>query len=180
MSDMRTAGSGKTRIVFLAPSRGLIGFQGKFLTDTRGTGVMNRLFHSYAPFKGDITGRRNGALISTDTGVAVAYALFNLQDRGALFVSHQEKVYQGMIVGEHNRENDLEINVLKGKKLTNVRASGTDDAVTLVTPRKLSLEDMMAYINPDELLEVTPDSLRLRKKYLDPNERKRMARAESA
>ena len=180
MSDMRTAGSGKTRIVFLAPSRGLIGFQGKFLTDTRGTGVRNRLFHSYAPFKGDITGRRNGALISTDTGVAVAYALFNLQDRGALFVSHQEKVYQGMIVGEHNRENDLEINVLKGKKLTNVRASGTDDAVTLVTPRKLSLEDMMAYINPDELLEVTPDSLRLRKKYLDPNERKRMARAESA
>ena len=180
MSDMRTAGNNKTRLVFLAPSRGLIGFQGKFLTDTRGTGVINRLFHGYAPFKGDILGRRNGALISTETGVAVAYALFNLQDRGALFVSHQDKVYQGMIVGEHNRDNDLEINVLKGKKLTNVRASGSDDAVILTPPRKLSLEDMMAYINPDELLEVTPVSLRLRKRYLDPHERKRMSRAESA
>jgi len=142
--------------------------------------VINRLFHGYTPFKGDILGRRNGALISTETGVAVAYALFNLQDRGALFVSHQDKVYQGMIVGEHSRDNDLEINVLKGKKLTNVRASGSDDAVILTPPRKLSLEDMMAYINPDELLEVTPVSLRLRKRYLDPHERKRMSRAESA
>ena len=177
---MRSAGSGKTRLLFLAPSRGLIGYQSRFLTQTRGTGVLNRIFHSFAPHKGPIESRRNGALISTDSGLSVDYALFNLQVRGQMIVGPTPNVYQGMIVGEHNRENDLEINVLKGKKLTNVRASGTDDAVTLVTPRKLSLEDMMAYINPDELLEVTPDSLRLRKKYLDPNERKRMARAESA
>ena len=177
MTDMRQAGAGKTRLTFLAPSRGLIGFQSKFLTDTRGTGVLNRLFHSYAPFKGEIGGRRNGALISNDTGQAVAYALFNLQDRGEMFVSPQTPVYQGMIVGEHSRENDLEVNVLKGKKLTNVRASGTDDAVVLVPPRALSLEDMMAYINPDELLEVTPQNLRLRKQYLLAHERKKAARS---
>ena len=177
MTDMRQAGAGKTRLTFLAPSRGLIGFQSKFLTDTRGTGVLNRLFHSYAAFKGDIGGRRNGALISNDTGQAVAYALFNLQDRGEMFVSPQTPVYQGMIVGEHSRENDLEVNVLKGKKLTNVRASGTDDAVTLVPPRQLSLEDMMAYINEDELLEVTPKTLRLRKQFLLAHERKRAARS---
>ena len=176
MTDMRQAGAGKTRLTFLAPSRGLIGFQSKFLTDTRGTGVLNRLFHSYAPFKGEIGGRRNGALISNDTGQAVAYALFNLQDRGEMFVSPQMPVYQGMIVGEHSRENDLEVNVLKGKKLTNVRASGSDEAVTLVPPRQLSLEDMMAYINEDELLEVTPRTLRLRKRFLLAHERKKAAR----
>ena len=177
MTDMRQAGAGKTRLTFLAPSRGLIGFQSKFLTDTRGTGVLNRLFHGYAPFKGEIGGRRNGALISNDTGQAVAYALFNLQDRGEMFVSPQTPVYQGMIVGEHSRENDLEVNVLKGKKLTNVRASGSDEAVTLVPPRQLSLEDMMAYINQDELLEVTPQTLRLRKQFLLAHERKKAARA---
>ena len=173
MLDMRAAGAGKTRIKFHAPSRGLIGYQNRFLTETRGTGVMNRLFHAYDAYKGDVSGRKSGALISTDTGTAVAYAIFNLQDRGTMFISHQTPVYQGMIVGEHTRDNDLEINVLKGKQLTNVRASGTDEAVKLVTPRVMSLEQMMAYINEDELLEVTPQSLRLRKKYLDPVERKR-------
>ena len=173
MLDMRAAGAGKTRIIFHAPSRGLIGYQNRFLTETRGTGVMNRLFHSYDSYKGDVSGRKSGALISTDTGTAVAYAIFNLQDRGIMFISHQTPVYQGMIVGEHTRDNDLEINVLKGKQLTNVRASGTDEAVKLVTPRVMSLEQMMAYINEDELLEVTPQSLRLRKKFLDPIERKR-------
>ena len=177
MLDMRAAGAGKTRLVFLAPSRGLIGYQSRFLTETRGTGVLNRIFHSYAPFKGDIIGRRNGALISTDNGMAVAYALFNLQDRGLMFVSPQTPVYQGMIVGEHNRNNDLEINVLKGKQLTNVRASGSDEAVKLVPAKRMSLEEMMAYINEDELLEVTPENLRLRKMYLDPHARKRAARA---
>ena len=177
MLDMRTSKAGKTRLLFLAPSRGLIGFQGKFLTDTRGTGVLNRVFNSYAPYKGNITGRRNGALVSTETGQAVAYALFNLQDRGVMFVNPQDKVYEGMVVGEHNRDNDLGVNVLKGKKLTNVRASGSDDAILLVPPRRLTLEDMMSYINPDELVEVTPVSLRLRKLYLDPHERKRAARA---
>ena len=176
MMDMREVGAGKTRLTFLAPSRGLIGFQSKFLTDTRGTGVINRLFHSYAKYKGDILGRRNGVLISNDTGQAVAYALFNLQDRGVMFISHQTPVYQGMIVGEHKRDNDLEVNVLKGKKLTNVRASGTDDAVSLSPPRNLSLEDMMEYLNHDELLEVTPMKLRLRKQYLLSHERKKAAR----
>ena len=177
MIDMRTAGAGKTRIIFHAPSRGLIGYQNKFLTETRGTGVMNRIFSSYDLYKGDVAGRKNGALISTDTGTAVAYAIFNLQDRGTMFISHQTPVYQGMIVGEHTRDNDLEINVLKGKQLTNVRASGTDEAVKLVTPRVMSLEQMMAYINEDELLEVTPSSLRLRKKFLDPIERKRQKKS---
>ncbi len=176
MTDMRSSGAGKTRITFLAPSRGLIGYQSRFLTQTRGTGVMNRLFHSYAPYKGDIEQRRNGALISSETGTAVAYAIFNLQDRGVMFIEHQTPVYQGMIVGEHNRENDLEINVLKGKKLTNMRASGSDDAVILTPAKKMSLEDMMAYINDDELLEVTPESLRLRKKFLLAHERKKAAR----
>ena len=177
MLDMRAAGAGKTRIVFLAPSRGLIGYQSRFLTQTRGTGVLNRIFRSCAPYRGDVEGRRNGALISTDSGVAVAYALFNLQDRGLMFVNPQTPVYQGMIVGEHNRNNDLEINVLKGKQLTNVRASGSDEAVKLVPAKQMSLEQMMAYINEDELVEVTPQSLRLRKMFLDPHERKRAARA---
>ena len=173
MQDMRSAGAGKTRLIFLAPSRGLIGYQNKFLTDTKGTGVINRIFNKYDYFKGQISGRKYGALISTDTGTAVAYALFNLQDRGTMFIDHQTPVYGGMIVGEHSRDNDLEINVLKGKQLTNVRASGTDEAVKLTTPRKMSLEEMMAYINEDELLEVTPKSLRLRKRFLSSIERKR-------
>ena len=177
MLDMRSAGAGKTRLMFRAPSRGLIGYQSRFLTQTRGTGVLNRIFDSYALHKGSIESRRNGALISTDSGVAVAYALFNLQDRGQMFVTPQTPVYQGMIVGEHNRDNDLEINVLKGKQLTNVRSSGTDEAVKLVPARRMSLEQMMAYINEDELLEVTPLNLRLRKMYLCPHERKRAARA---
>ncbi len=176
MVDMRSSGAGKTRLLFHAPSRGLIGYQSRFLSDTRGTGVINRLFHAYAPYKGDIPQRRQGALISTDTGTAVAYALFNLQDRGVMFIEHQTPVYQGMIVGEHSRDNDLEINVLKGKKLTNVRASGSDEAVILTPPRRMSLEEMMAYINDDELVEVTPQNLRLRKKYLCPHERKRFDR----
>ncbi len=177
MLDMRSSGAGKTRLTFLAPSRGLIGYQSQFMTDTRGTGVFNRVYHSYAPYKGDIPQRRNGALISNDQGQAVAYAIFNLQDRGVMFVAHQDPVYEGMIVGEHSRENDLEINVLKGKKLSNVRASGTDDASTPTAPLVMSLEQMMAYINEDELLEVTPNSLRLRKRYLCPHDRKKAGRA---
>ena len=176
MRDMRAAGAGKTRLVFHAPSRGLIGYPSRFLTDTRGTGVLNRVFNNYGPYCGDIPGRRNGALIASETGTAVAYAIFNLQDRGVMFIDPQMPVYQGMIVGEHSRDNDLEINVLKGKKLTNVRASGADEAVTLVPPRRMSLEDMMAYIDSDELLEVTPQSLRLRKKYLLEHERKKFRR----
>ena len=176
MQDMRSSGAGKTRIVFLAPSRGLIGYPSRFLTETRGTGVLNRVFHGYEAYKGDIPGRRNGALIASETGTAVAYALFNLQERGIMFIDPQVPVYQGMIVGEHSRDNDLEINVLKGKKLTNVRAAGSDEAVTLTPPRRMSLEDMMAYIDSDELLEVTPVSLRLRKRYLLEHERKKFKR----
>ena len=176
MVDMRSSGEGKTRIIFHAPSRALIGFQNRFLTLTKGTGVINRVFHEYGPYKGDIEGRRNGVLISTETGSAVAYALFNLQDRGVMFLGPQTEVYEGMIVGEHNRDNDLGINVLKGKKHSNVRSSGADEAVILVPHQKMSLEQMMAYIEDDELLEVTPNNLRLRKKYLDPNERKKMSK----
>ncbi len=179
MTDMRPSGAGKTRITFLAPSRGLIGYQSEFMTDTRGTGIMNRVFHSYGPYKGDIPARRNGALISTDQGQAVGYAIFNLQDRGIMFIGHQDEVYQGMIVGEHNRENDLDINVLKGKKLTNVRASGSDENIVLVPPKKMTLEDMMSYINEDELVEVTPKSLRLRKVHLNPSDRKIAAKKSS-
>ena len=176
MMDMRSAGAGKSRIVFHAPSRGLIGYQSRFLTQTRGTGVLNRVFHEYAPYSGDIPGRRNGALIACETGTAVAYALFNLQDRGVMFIDPQTPVYHGMIVGEHSRDNDLEINVLKGKKLTNIRASGADEAVILTPPRRMSLEEMMAYVEFDELLEVTPTSLRLRKRYLLEHERKKFRR----
>ena len=174
MQDMRPSGSGKTRIKFLSPSRGLIGYQSNFLTDTKGTGVLNRLYHSYSDHKGEIPGRRNGALISTDTGNAVAFAIWKLQERGSMFIKHNTSVYKGMIVGEHSRDNDLEINVLKGKQLTNIRAAGNDEAVVLVPPIMMSLEEMMAYINEDELLEVTPKSLRLRKKYLNSKERKKI------
>ena len=177
MTDMRPSGGGKTRITFLAPSRGLIGYQSEFFTDTRGTGVMNRLYHSYAKHKGTIEGRRNGTLISTGQGEAVAYAIFNLQDRGTLFVVPQDKVYGGMIVGEHNRENDLEVNILKGKQLTNIRSASSDAAIRLVPPRKISLEAMLSYIEEDELIEVTPASLRLRKRELDPVARKRASRS---
>jgi len=176
MIDMNSTEGDKVRLIFLSPSRGLIGYQSKFLTDTRGTGVINRVFHSYGKYKGEMGARRNGALISTETGTSVAYAIFNLQSSGIMFIEPQTKVYQGMIVGEHSKDNDLAINVLKGKQLTNVRASGTDKAVTLVPPRKMSLEQMMSYINDDELLEVTPKNLRLRKRYLDPNVRKRNIR----
>ena len=173
MLDMRNAGLDKTRIIFRVPSRGLIGYQNAFLTQTKGTGVLNRIFHSYDLHKGQFEGRRTGVLIATETGTAVAFALWKLQDRGPMFIDPQTKVYQGMIVGEHTRDNDLDINVLKGKQLTNVRASGTDEAVTLMTPKKMSLEQMIAYIKEDELLEVTPKNLRLRKRLLIPHERKR-------
>jgi len=175
--EMKPAGAGKTRIIAHVPSRGLIGYHGEFLTDTRGTGVLNRVFHGWTPHKGSIPGRRAGVLISMENGTSVAYALWNLEDRGKMFIGSQEAIYTGMIIGEHSRENDLEVNPLKGKKLTNVRASGTDDAVRLTTPITLSLEEAIAYINDDELVEVTPNAVRLRKRYLDPHERKRMAKA---
>ena len=176
MVDMRPAGAGKTRIVAHVPSRGLIGYHGEFLTDTRGTGVLNRVFHTWAPYKGAIEGRRAGVLISMEDGVSVAYALWNLEERGRMFIGSQVQVYQGMIIGEHSRDNDLEVNPLKGKKLTNVRASGNDEAVRLTPHTQFSLEEAIAYINNDELVEVTPQSIRLRKKYLDPHERKRMSK----
>ena len=174
--EMRPAGVGKTRIVAHVPSRGLIGYHGEFLTDTRGTGVLNRVFHGWTPHKGPIEGRRAGVLISMENGVSVAYALWNLEERGRMFIPAQEEIYQGMIIGEHSRDNDLEVNPLKGKKLTNVRASGTDDAVRLTPHINFSLEEAIAYINDDELVEVTPSRIRLRKRYLDPHERKRMSK----
>ena len=177
MIDMRPSGGGKTRIVFIAPSRGLIGYQGEFLTDTRGTGIMSRLFHSYAAYKGPIGGRRNGVLISNAMGQTVAYALWNLEDRGIMFVSPGTAVYEGMIIGEHTRDNDLEVNPLKAKQLTNFRVSGKEEAVRLTPPRLLTLEQAIAYIEDDEFVEVTPQSIRLRKALLDPNARKRADRA---
>ena len=175
--EMKPAGAGKTRIVAHVPSRGLIGYHGEFLTDTRGTGGLNRVFHEWAPHKGPIPGRRAGVLISMENGSSVAFALWNLEERGRMFIGSQADVYTGMIIGEHSRNNDLEVNPLKGKKLTNVRASGTDEAVRLTTPITMSLEEAIAYIDDDELVEVTPKAIRLRKRYLDPHERKRMARA---
>ncbi|KGB82534.1 GTP-binding protein TypA [Rhodovulum sp. NI22] len=175
--EMKAAGAGKTRIIAHVPSRGLIGYHGEFLTDTRGTGVLNRVFHDWAPHKGPIPGRRAGVLISMESGISVGYAIWKLEDRGKFFIGVQEPVYQGMIIGEHSRENDLEVNPLKGKQLTNVRASGTDEAVRLTPPVKMSLEAAIAYIDDDELVEVTPNAIRLRKRYLDPHERKRHARA---
>ncbi|WP_347266574.1 translational GTPase TypA [Paracoccus sp. (in: a-proteobacteria)] len=177
--DMRPAGHGKTRIIAHVPSRGLIGYHGEFMTDTRGNGVLNRIFHGWAPYKGAIQGRRQGVLISIEDGVSVAYALWNLEERGKMFIGAQEQVYQGMVIGEHSRDNDLEVNPLKGKKLTNVRASGTDEAVRLTPPIRMSLEEAIAYIDDDELVEVTPKSIRLRKRYLDPHERKRQSRGDN-
>ena len=177
--EMKPAGVGKTRIVAHVPSRGLIGYQGEFMTDTRGNGVLNRIFHAWAPYKGPIQGRRQGVLVSMENGVSVAYALWNLEDRGKMFMGAQEQLYVGMIIGEHSRDNDLEVNPIKGKKLTNVRASGTDEAVRLTPPVIMSLEQAIAYIDDDELVEVTPKAIRLRKRYLDPHERKRMAKSEA-
>jgi GTP-binding protein len=177
LTGMRPTGGGKTRITFLAPSRGLIGYHGEFLTDTRGTGLMNRVYHGYAPYKGAIEGRRNGVLISNASGEAVAYALWNLEDRGPMFINPQVKVYEGMVIGEHSRGNDLEVNPLKAKQLTNIRASGKDEAVRLTPPRKMSLEQAIAYIQDDELVEVTPKSIRLRKRLRDPNDRKKASRS---
>ena len=175
--EMKPAGVGKTRIIAHVPSRGLIGYHGQFMTDTRGTGVLNRVFHEWAPHKGPIEGRRAGVLISMESGISVAYAMWKLEDRGHFFIGVQEPVYTGMIIGEHNRDNDLEINPLKGKQLTNVRASGTDEAVRLTTPVKLSLEQAIAYIDDDELVEVTPKAVRMRKRHLDPHERKRASKS---
>ena len=175
MRDMITT-HGKTRIIFHGPSRGLIGFHGPFLTLTRGTGVMNRVFHGYEPYKGTIEGRKNGALISTGDGDAVAYALWNLEERGTMFISPGDKVYQGMVIGENNRGNDLEINPLRAKQLSNVRASGKDEAIRLTPPKIMALEQAIAYIQDDERVEVTPKTIRLRKAALDPNERKRQSR----
>ncbi|MFM7084370.1 MAG: translational GTPase TypA [Hyphomicrobium sp.] len=178
--EMRPSGGGRTRIVFHVPTRSLLGYQSELLSDTRGTAVLNKLFHKYAPYKGEISGRRTGVLISNSDGEAAAYAIFNLQDRGPFFINPQTRVYTGMIVGEHTRDNDLEVNVVKGKKLTNVRASGKDDAVLLTPPIKLTLEKAMSYITSEELVEVTPQSIRLRKRWLDPNERKRQERKKEA
>jgi GTP-binding protein len=176
MIEMRPSSGGRVRLVFHAPTRGLIGYQGELLTDTRGTAVMNRLFHAYAPHKGEVQGRRNGVLISTDEGDAVAYAMWNLEDRGPMMIEPGWKVYRGMIVGEHTRGNDLEVNVLKGKKLTNIRTHSKDEAVRLTPPIRMTVEKALAYIEDDELVEVTPKSIRLRKKLLDANDRKREER----
>ena len=178
--EMKPSGGGRIRLVFHAPTRGLIGYQSELLTDTRGTGIMNRLFHGYAPHKGSIQGRRNGVLISTDQGEAVAYALWNLEDRGPMMIEPGARVYQGMIVGEHTRGNDLEVNVLKGKKLTNIRTTSKDEAVRLTPPIRMVLEKALSYIQDDELVEVTPESIRLRKKHLDPNDRKKAERQREA
>jgi GTP-binding protein len=175
--EMKPSGGGKQRLVFYCPSRGLIGYQSEFLTDTRGTGMMNRLFHDYAPFKGAIPARHTGSLIAHEDGEAVAYAMWKLEDRGPLMIEPGVKVYRGMIIGEHTRENDLDVNVLKAKQLTNIRAAGKDEAVRLTPPIKMTLEKAIAYIGDDELVEVTPKSIRLRKKLLDPNDRKRAAKA---
>jgi GTP-binding protein len=180
MVEMRPSGGGRVRLIFHAPTRGLIGYQGELLTDTRGTAVMNRLFHCYDRYRGEIAGRRNGVLISNDAGEAVAYALWNLEDRGPMMIEPGCKVYRGMIVGEHTRGNDLEVNVLKGKKLTNIRTHAKDEAVRLIPPIQMTLEKALAYIDDDELVEVTPKAIRLRKKLLDPHERRKEERRKQA
>ena len=179
LQDMRPSGGGKTRLTFIAPSRGLIGYHGEFLTDTRGTGIMHRVFHAYGPHRGPIPGRRNGVLVSNADGAAVAYALWNLEERGALMVEPGTEVYQGMIVGENSRDNDLDVNPLKAKQLTNIRAAGKDDAVKLTPPLRMTLEKALAYIDDDELVEVTPKAIRLRKRHLLPHERRKASRAAS-
>lgn len=177
LTDMRPSGVGRTRIQLLVPTRSLIGYQPELLSDTRGTAIFNRLFHSFVPFKGDLPGRRTGVLISNGTGQSVAFALWNLEDRGAIMIDAGVDIYEGMIIGEHSRENDLEVNALKGKQLTNIRTTSKDEAVRLTTPKKLTLEQSLGYIAEDEYVEVTPKSIRLRKIWLDPNDRKRMSRA---
>ncbi len=176
LTDMRPSGGGKTRITFSAPSRGLIGYHGEFLSDTRGTGIMNRLFEKYGPYKGPIEGRPNGVLISNCAGEAVGYALNSLEDRGVLFVRPQDKIYEGMIIGENAKPDDLEVNPMKSKQLTNFRSTGKDDAIRLTPPRIMTLEQAIAYIDDDEMVEVTPKSIRLRKALLDPHERKKAGR----
>ncbi|MBI3453339.1 MAG: translational GTPase TypA [Rhodospirillales bacterium] len=180
LTDMRPSGGGKVRLTFVAPSRGLIGYHGEFLSDTRGTGIMNRVFHSYVPHKGPIEGRHTGVLVSNADGVAVAYALWNLEDRGPMLIVPGTQVYRGMIIGEHTRDNDLDVNPMKGKQLTNIRTTSKDEAVRLTTPKLLALEQAIAYVADDELVEVTPKSIRLRKRLLDPNDRKRADRAAEA
>ncbi|AVT79289.1 MULTISPECIES: translational GTPase TypA [Rhodopseudomonas] len=180
MIEMRPSGGNRLRLVFYAPTRGLIGYQGELMTDTKGTAIMNRLFHNYLPYRGEIQGRRNGVLISNDQGEAVAYAMFKLEDRGPMMIEPGWKVYKGMIVGEHTRDNDLEINVLKGKQLTNIRTTSKDEAVRLTPPIRMTLEKALAYIEDDELVEITPKSIRLRKRLLDPNERKRAEKSKQA
>ena len=180
LRDMRPSGGGRQRLVFHAPTRGLIGYQGELLTDTRGTAVMNRLFHGYAPFKGEVAGRRTGVLISNSAGEATAYSLFYLQDRGAMVIEPQTRVYEGMIVGQHTRDNDLIVNVIQGKKLSNVRAAGKDENMILTPPLRMTLERALSYIQDDELVEITPKSIRLRKRWLDPNERKKRERVREA
>jgi GTP-binding protein len=180
ITDMRPSGGGKTRITLLAPSRGMIGYHGEFLTDTRGTGIMNKTFHGYEPYKGSIQGRRAGTMVSTESGKAVPFALFNLQERATMFISPGEEVYPGMIIAENARSNDLEVNPMKSKQLTNIRAAGKDDAVVLTPPRRMTLEQAIAYVNDDEVVEVTPAHIRLRKATLDPHQRKRERRAAMA
>lgn len=180
MVELKPSGGGRQRLVFHAPTRGLIGYQSELMTDTRGSAVMNRLFHSFEPYKGDIPGRTNGVLISNDQGEAVAYAMWNLEDRGPMIIDPGVKVYRGMIIGVHTRDNDLEVNVLKGKKLSNVRAAGKDDAVKLTPPLRMTLERALSWIEDDELVEVTPKSIRLRKLHLDPNDRKRFQKSKAA
>jgi GTP-binding protein len=180
MKDMRPSGGGRVRLIFHAPTRGLIGYQGELLTDTRGTAVMNRIFHAYELHRGEIMGRRNGVLIANETGEAVAFALWNLEDRGPMMIEPGWRVYPGMIVGEHTRGNDLIVNVLKGKKLTNIRTHSKDEAVRLTPPIRMTLEKALAYIEDDELVEVTPKSIRLRKMILDPNDRKKEERRKEA
>ena len=180
LKEMRPSGGGRQRLVFIVPTRGLIGYQGEVLTDTRGTAVINRLFHAYVPHKGEMAGRRNGVLISNGMGESTAYALFYLQDRGSLMIDPQTKVYEGMIVGQHSRDNDLIVNVVQGKKLTNIRSAGKDEALTMTPPMRMTLERAMSYIEEDELVEITPKSIRLRKKWLDENERKKQSRKKEA
>jgi GTP-binding protein len=178
--EMRASGIGRTRLRFYVPTRSLIGYQPELLSDTRGTAIFNRLFHEFQPFKGNLPGRRTGVLISNGTGTSVAFALWNLEDRGPIMIDAGVDIYEGMIIGEHTRDNDLEVNALKGKQLTNIRTTSKDEAVRLTTPKKLTLEQSLGYIADDEYVEVTPKSIRLRKIWLDPNDRKRATRSKAA